>query len=754
MNNYLRSSFPMASHTTQQVSSVYNTQNMFNSQRLMGKTILSTQYNPQRVNASSTMGIVPNSTVVSIQKQNSNSLNKSPKVIASKVNNNNSLAQNYYKSSNQIYNISKKQNMNTGSNLKVVSSIQNNKMRNSIVKNGQVINNIDLNEDNEISITEKNDAQQKSQNKGTNILGNTVASNKMANGQNSSQPPVGISAQTAMSQQKNSVQIIPVESNVIKQANSSVNNSQPINMNSNVQKNSIANANQGIKSQVQNNNPNFINYNQSNRQNNPYMSAMNPRMPQNISKISDANQIVKSINIDKNNINQSIKLPNQNIQNSNAINKTQNIPSQIVNPKMQSIANSKQANIIGNNNTEPKNSIQKITVLNQPTNSNSVRKSAQVRDSKNKSPPHFILSNDGKVHVSQTDNKGNQYSVDANKLIQDKTKSKEVEAKEQMTEIKEISKKIESSSMNKKGKGFIKYTEVSYAGKNQNGERKTNQDTTLVHLSVGNIKELNMYGILDGHGPQGHFVSQFCRDYFVREMDNYVEICKKKGLTAPQNIYNELKKDNFNYFKKIFAKADTEIFKQKKFDSNFSGTTCNIVFQFHKNLVCASVGDSRAILIYDEGNSKNTGILTLSQDHRPDRQDEKNRILYKGGKVEQLTNINGDKVGPMRVWKVGCNYPGLAMSRSLGDFQAKNCGVISEPEIYEYTLNNSSKYMVICSDGVWDFMKNEEVRDLGNEFYKNKNLAPFVTDLIMNASKKWKNFDIIRDDISVVCVYF
>ena len=46
----------------------------------------------------------------------------------------------------------------------------------------------------------------------------------------------------------------------------------------------------------------------------------------------------------------------------------------------------------------------------------------------------------------------------------------------------------------------------------------------------------------------------------------------------------------------------------------------------------------------------------------------------------------GEKVGPPRVWKVEANYPGLAMSRSLGDFQAKECGVIATPQIEEYII--------------------------------------------------------------------
>jgi len=38
--------------------------------------------------------------------------------------------------------------------------------------------------------------------------------------------------------------------------------------------------------------------------------------------------------------------------------------------------------------------------------------------------------------------------------------------------------------------------------------------------------------------------------------------------------------------------------------------------------------------------------------------------------------------GPLRVWVPGELTPGLAMTRSLGDMNGKNCGVIAEPETY------------------------------------------------------------------------
>ena len=304
-------------------------------------------------------------------------------------------------------------------------------------------------------------------------------------------------------------------------------------------------------------------------------------------------------------------------------------------------------------------------------------------------------------------------------------------------------------------KGFRFCSELTKAGKSVGGSTKINQDTPLICLSIGGITGFNLFGVLDGHGPHGHYVSQFCKEYFIKKMTNYTELLKTtKGISTPEQIYNNLKIDRFNYIIELYNKSDTELVTQDNFDYTLSGTTCNIVFQFNTHLVCFSVGDSRGILIYDKGNSLNEGIFPLSIDHKPDLPSELERIESHGGIVDKIEDMYGNKLGPSRVFKAGFNSPGLAMSRSLGDLEAKECGVISTPQIIEYDINNNSKYMVICSDGVWEFASNEQVRDIGNIFYKKNDASGFCSELIKYSVELWEQNEIIRDDITVVSVFF
>jgi hypothetical protein len=71
----------------------------------------------------------------------------------------------------------------------------------------------------------------------------------------------------------------------------------------------------------------------------------------------------------------------------------------------------------------------------------------------------------------------------------------------------------------------------------------------------------------------------------------------------------------------------------------------------------------------------------VTEDHKPTSASEIARIFDNGGDVCPIRNETGEFIGPERVWKANCEYPGLAMSRSLGDTTAKSIGVVATPTI-------------------------------------------------------------------------
>jgi serine/threonine protein phosphatase PrpC len=85
---------------------------------------------------------------------------------------------------------------------------------------------------------------------------------------------------------------------------------------------------------------------------------------------------------------------------------------------------------------------------------------------------------------------------------------------------------------------------------------------------------------------------------------------------------------------------------------------------------------------------------------------------------------------------------------------AKDCGVITEPDILEYKLTHKSKYLLICSDGVWKHLTNQDVINLGKKYFQKGEIVPHCTLLVKKAVQEWEKVNIIRDDITIVCVYF
>ena len=285
----------------------------------------------------------------------------------------------------------------------------------------------------------------------------------------------------------------------------------------------------------------------------------------------------------------------------------------------------------------------------------------------------------------------------------------------------------------------------SQAGKGEDGFTKVNQDSFLVLQNQYNFKDFNIFSVLDGHGINGHLVSRFITKYFTSFFKN------NKKMNSNENedeVYYRLKKKDNEIMKKAFRHAERDLEKNSEIDANFSGTTCVMVLQVGEKLLCANVGDSRAILVKD-----NNVIVPLSIDQKPDDPEEKKRIEESGGEISQFEE-DGEKSGPFRVWKKGEAYPGIAMSRSIVDYIATSLGVIPVPKFIDEKLDSDSKFIVVASDGVWEFLDNQKVADMVMPFYKKDDPDGACKALIKESTQWWNQEDVVVDDITVIVVFF
>ena len=286
---------------------------------------------------------------------------------------------------------------------------------------------------------------------------------------------------------------------------------------------------------------------------------------------------------------------------------------------------------------------------------------------------------------------------------------------------------------------------LSQAGKGEDGFTKVNQDSFLVLQNEYNLKDFNVFCVMDGHGVNGHLVSRFVTKYFTTFFKKNKKM--NSSNSSEDQIFYRLKKNDFDILKRAYRHAERDIEKNSDIDANFSGTTCVMVFQVGNRLLCGNVGDSRAILV------KGDKVIPLSIDQKPDDPEESKRIKENGGEISQYEE-DGEKSGPFRVWQKGEVYPGIAMSRSIGDFIATKLGVIPEPKFIEEKIDKDCKFIVVASDGVWEFLDNETVKNMVMPFYEKNDPAGACKELIKKSTEFWNQEDIVVDDITVVIAFF
>lgn len=152
------------------------------------------------------------------------------------------------------------------------------------------------------------------------------------------------------------------------------------------------------------------------------------------------------------------------------------------------------------------------------------------------------------------------------------------------------------------------------------------------------------------------------------------------------------------------------------------GTTAITCLLRDSSIIISNVGDSRAI----SGKVKSDGTITampLSMDQTPLRRDEYLRVKAAGAEVLSVDQLDGLKDpsvqswdegsdDPPRCWLPNQEYPGSAFTRSIGDRVAGTIGVFAEPEILCKNLSEDDRFILLASDGIFEFMSSQEVAEI------------------------------------------
>ncbi|XP_020484518.1 protein phosphatase 1K, mitochondrial [Labrus bergylta] len=227
------------------------------------------------------------------------------------------------------------------------------------------------------------------------------------------------------------------------------------------------------------------------------------------------------------------------------------------------------------------------------------------------------------------------------------------------------------------------------------GQRRENEDRFQVSQMTDSILYI---AVFDGHG--GPEAADFCEKY----MEKFI-----KDLVAEESNLELVLTRAFLEVDKAFAKHLHFI---PKVPGVNAGTTATVaLLRDGIELVVGSVGDSRAMLC------RKGKALKLTVDHTPERKDEKERIKRSGGFITWNSlgqpNVNGR----------------LAMTRSIGDFDLKNMGVVAEPETKRITLHHSyDSFLALTTDGVNFIMNSQEICNIINQCPDPKEAAQRISD--------------------------
>ncbi|XP_057950436.1 probable protein phosphatase 2C 76 isoform X3 [Malania oleifera] len=207
------------------------------------------------------------------------------------------------------------------------------------------------------------------------------------------------------------------------------------------------------------------------------------------------------------------------------------------------------------------------------------------------------------------------------------------------------------------------------------GKRVSMEDFYDIKTSKIDGKTVCLFGIFDGHG--GSRAAEFLKEHLFENL-----------MKHPQFIT-----DTKMAISETYKQTDADFLDAEKDAYRDDGSTASTAVLVGNHLYVANVGDSRAVI------SKAGKAIPLSEDHKPNRSDERKRIESAGGVVMWAGT-----------WRVGGV---LAMSRAFGNRLLKQY-VVAEPEIQDQELDEDVELLVLASDGLWDVVPNEDAVSLAH----------------------------------------
>jgi serine/threonine protein phosphatase PrpC len=232
---------------------------------------------------------------------------------------------------------------------------------------------------------------------------------------------------------------------------------------------------------------------------------------------------------------------------------------------------------------------------------------------------------------------------------------------------------------------------------------------------------------------------------------HYAAIAVPERLAEKLNNETTLQSDDWivEKLKETFVEVDAEAPPRAAL---LGGSTASVTLRRGNRLFIANTGDSRTIVVSVSGDDEE--VVYTSRKDKPHLADEHERITKSGGKVH--VPPQNPMLSRVVVYSEAAHdLIGLAMSRSIGDWEWGVVGVTAEPLVHVLSVDNlttDNAFVLAASDGLWDARRPQFVaKHFANSFYRHgKSPLAACHDMIQKASPV--NENVYRDDITLAVI--
>eukprot|EP01087_Luapelamoeba_hula_P003988 TRINITY_DN1395_c0_g1_i4.p1 TRINITY_DN1395_c0_g1~~TRINITY_DN1395_c0_g1_i4.p1 ORF type:complete len:353 (-),score=56.01 TRINITY_DN1395_c0_g1_i4:14-1072(-) len=261
----------------------------------------------------------------------------------------------------------------------------------------------------------------------------------------------------------------------------------------------------------------------------------------------------------------------------------------------------------------------------------------------------------------------------------------------------------------------------------EQGLRPTMEDA---HVAVDNAEDASsvtgsctaFYGVYDGHG--GTEASIMAGDHLHKNLFSDSKI--GTGSRVEEAL------------RAAFMNTDKILLESSEQNGWKNGTTAVVTLIIGSLLYLANAGDSECVLVKRKKEGGYKAVL-LSEKHKPNEKNEKERIRNAGGHVV-FGRLFGD----------------LAVSRSLGDPDYKKPlseadFVSADPFIQKVELTPAEDdFVILACDGLWDVVSYQEAGEIVGASRDEGVDANACASLLVNTALEKGS----KDNITVIVVYF